>query len=157
MNGLFGQLNTRGMESTHFGKHILTPPNFHSRPTNSIGWLLNDVVFIYNFLVKYRLCNLSEIILALFCIIWFMFFNGYFVTTQPQLYLINLQFSSDLSLLLAGTPCLSWWPGATLCSFYNLLGLWIFDQEGTFFFLSHAQCAQVGPILTTFSTLGQIP
>ena len=52
---------------------------------------------------------------------------------QSHLYWINLLFSSDLSFLLAGTPCLSRWPGATLCSFYNLLGLWIFDQEGTFF------------------------
>ena len=63
----------------------------------------------------------------------FRFSKGYLATTQPHLYLINLQFSSDLSFLLAGTPCLSRWPGATSCSFYNLLGLWIFDQEGTFF------------------------
>ena len=39
--GLFGQLNTRGgerVESTHFGKHYLNPPNFHSRPTNSVSY-----------------------------------------------------------------------------------------------------------------------
>ena len=70
------------------------------------------------------------------CFCWQLYGNliqVFLVTTQPHLYLINLQFSSDLSFLLAGTPCLSRWPGATLCSFYNLLGLWIFDQEGTFF------------------------
>ena len=72
-----------------------------------------------------------------------MFFKYWLYLTQtrpypqPHLYLINLQFSSDLSFLLAGTPCLSRWPGATLCSFYNLLGLWIFDQEGTFFCSFH--------------------
>jgi hypothetical protein len=53
-HGLFGQLNTwgGGVESTHFGKRSLNPPQFHSRPTNSISYESWDIQLKFDTLLR---------------------------------------------------------------------------------------------------------